>query len=119
SVLENLSASPSTPAVAAVLRELGANVAQHGSRWHVQGIGVGSFLAPRTSLDLAATGEAAPLLIGLLGAHAFTTEFKGLGQTPDILAMLDFLLRNGALVEHEGPLIRIRAPRFGIPLDMA
>jgi 3-phosphoshikimate 1-carboxyvinyltransferase len=119
SVLENLSAAPSTAAVAAVLAELGANVVQRGSRWHVQGIGVGSFLAPRAPLEMAATGGAAPLLVGLLGAHAFTTEFKGLGQSPDTLAILDFLLRNGALVEHEGALIRVRAPRFGIPLDMA
>ena len=119
SVLKNLSTAPSTAAVAAVLGELGAHIDEQGDSWHVQGIGVGSFLAPRGALDVAATGEAAALLVGLLGAHDFTTEFKGLAHTPDVLAMLDFLKRNGALVEDDGVLTRLRAPRFGIPLDMA
>lgn len=119
SVLENLSRSPQTGALAALLAELGVHVAERAGRWHVQGIGVASFLAPRQPLDMTQIGDAAPMLVGLLGAHDFATEFKGLAQTPDVLAMLDFLLRNGGLVEHEGNLIRVRAPRFGIPLDLA
>ena len=119
SVLDNLSTSPQTRAVAALLAELGVHVAERAGRWHVQGIGVAGFLTPRGPLDMTQIGDAAPLLVGLLGAHDFATEFKTLAQTPDVLAMLDFLVRNGGLVEHEGGLIRIRAPRFGIPLDLA
>ena len=118
SVLEGLSLDRQTEAVAGVLRQLGAHVALRSGRWHVQGIGVGGFLEPEGALEMSETGDAAPLLVGLLGAHDFPTSLLGLVPNPVTEALLDFLRRGGGLVERDGAGAQIRGPRFGIPLDL-
>src|SRR4029078_11413551 len=70
SVLENLSRSPQTGALAALLAELGVRVAERAGRWHVQGIGVASFLAPRQPRHMTPIRDTAPALGGVFGARA-------------------------------------------------
>jgi len=70
SVLDNIGGAQAE-AVAAILRRLGARIDQRPGGWHVQGIGTAGFLTPDGPFDLGATGEAAPLLLGLLGGHDF------------------------------------------------
>ena len=119
SVIENLSAGPEAMAVLAVLRTLGPNFAERSGRWHVQGIGTGGFLTPSAPLDLSGAGAAAPLLLGLLGAHDFETELRQVAALPMSEALLDFIRRGGGRAERTGDNVRLRAPRFGIPLDLA
>jgi 3-phosphoshikimate 1-carboxyvinyltransferase len=119
SVLDNMTCGPGAEAVASILRRLGARIDQQPSGWHVQGIGIGGFLSPDGPFDLGATGEAAPLLLGLLGGHDFCSELTGLGAVPTAEALLDFIARNGGQVERQGEIVRVRAPRFAIPFDLA
>lgn len=119
SVLENIGGGAQSEAVAAILRRLGARIDQQAGGWHVQGIGIGGFLTPDGPFDLGATGEAAPLLLGLLGGHNFWSELTGLAGVPDAEAVLDFIARNGGQVERGGDVVRVRAPRFSIPFDLA
>jgi 3-phosphoshikimate 1-carboxyvinyltransferase len=118
SVIDNIGGAQ-TEAVAAILRRLGARIDAQPSGWHVQGIGTGGFLTPDGPFDLGATGEAAPLLLGILGGHDFWSELTRLGGQPTIAALLDFIARNGGRVERGAEAVRIRAPRFGIPFDLA
>ena len=119
SVIENLSSGPAANAVVAALRQCGAHLAERSGRWHVQGIGIGGFLAPTGPIDLAGTGDAGTLLLGLLGAHDFDTRISHAAALPMTEALLDFLRRGGARAERSGEDIALRAPRFGIPLDLA
>lgn len=118
SVLDNIGGAQAE-AVAAILRRLGARIDQRPGGWHVQGIGTAGFLTPDGPFDLGATGEAAPLLLGLLGGHDFCSELTGLAGTPNAGPLLDFIARNGGQVEREGDTVRVRAPRFAIPFDLA
>jgi 3-phosphoshikimate 1-carboxyvinyltransferase len=119
SVIENLDSGPETTAVLAVLRALGPHLAERNGRWHVQGIGTGGLLTPSGPLDLDGAGAATPLLLGLLGAHDFETELRHVAVLPMGEALLDFLRRGGGRAERNGDTVRLRAPRFGIPLDLA
>jgi 3-phosphoshikimate 1-carboxyvinyltransferase len=119
SVVENVCKDISVNAVMQALGQLGVPISHTNERWHVQGIGVGGFLAPEARIDLGKTGSGALLLIALLAAHDFETEFAGVAPTPMNEALLDFLRRNGVRVERSGETVTVRAPRFGIPLDLA
>ncbi|MEO8758457.1 MAG: hypothetical protein ABI398_11990 [Devosia sp.] len=119
SVIEGLSGGREAATVIAVLRQLGAHFAERAHRWHAQGIGTGGFLTPNGPLDLTGAGDAAQLLVGLLGAHDFDSSFIGLTAAPMGEALLDFVRRNGGKVERTGEIVTVRAPRFGIPLDLA
>lgn len=45
--------------------------------WHVQGLGTGSLLEPSQVLDFGNSGTGARLVMGLAGAHAFSSTFMG------------------------------------------
>ncbi|HEX4296509.1 MAG TPA: hypothetical protein VHZ56_00650 [Devosia sp.] len=119
SVLDNLDAGPGTAAVMELLPRLGARLDRHGERIHVQGIGVGGFLAPEAPIDLPPLGEAGLLVLALLAAHDFETRFTGCMAAPMTDALLDFLQRNGSRIGRHGTDLVTRAPRFGLPLDLA
>jgi 3-phosphoshikimate 1-carboxyvinyltransferase len=119
SVLENIGGGPRTLAVGEILRRLGARVDLQPGGWHVQGIGTGGFLTPDGPFDLGATGDAAPLLLGLLGGHDFCSDLTGLDGLANTGALLDFIGRNGGQVDRQDAVVRVRAPRFGIPFDLA
>ncbi|PLW75905.1 3-phosphoshikimate 1-carboxyvinyltransferase [Cohaesibacter celericrescens] len=48
--------------------------------WFVEGLGTGSLLEPSTVLDFGNSGTGARLVMGLAGAHAFSTTFMGDGS---------------------------------------
>jgi 3-phosphoshikimate 1-carboxyvinyltransferase len=119
SVLENLGEGAAVEAVIAALSGLGPQISRRNGRCHVQGIGVGGFLAPEGPIDLGAAGPGALLMLGLLAAHDFDARVTGLGAAPMADALLTFLGRNGVRVDRDGPTATLRGPRFPIPLDLA
>jgi 3-phosphoshikimate 1-carboxyvinyltransferase len=46
-------------------------------KWHVTGLGTGSLLEPTDVLDFGNSGTGARLVMGLAGAHAFSSTFIG------------------------------------------
>ncbi len=59
-------------------RALGGTLTRHGpGRWTVQGVGIGSLLAPRAPLDFGNAGTGARLMMGVVGGHAITAAFDG------------------------------------------
>jgi 3-phosphoshikimate 1-carboxyvinyltransferase len=116
SVLAGLAAGPATRALARRLDELGAGIAERGGRWHVKGIG--GLLAPLGPLDFSELGEAAPLLLALLAAHAFDSRIDGLVATPLGDGLLDFLRGSGIRADAEAAALRLRGARFAAPLDV-
>ena len=59
-------------------RALGATLTRHGpGRWTVEGVGVGSLLAPTGPLDFGNAGTGARLMMGVVGGHAVTATFDG------------------------------------------
>ena len=59
-------------------RALGATLTRHGpGRWTVQGVGIGSLLAPQAPLDFGNAGTGARLMMGVVGGHAITATFDG------------------------------------------
>jgi 3-phosphoshikimate 1-carboxyvinyltransferase len=119
SIIAQSSGGPEIGATIRALEQLGAHFEFIDECWHVLGLGIGGFLAPRAPIDLSEMGEGAPVLIGLLGAHEFDTVFTGVPASPVIDALLDFLRRNGASIELGTGSVQVRGPRFGIPLDLA
>lgn len=118
SVIDNASTAPMVGVTAGVLEALGAHLDRKGRRWHVQGIGTGGFLEPVAPIDLSEAGAVAPLFLGLLGGHDFSTEITGLAADPTTEALLGFIARGGGIAERAGDRVRIRGPRFSIPLDI-
>jgi 3-phosphoshikimate 1-carboxyvinyltransferase len=118
SVIDNASVAPMVGTTATVLTALGAHLDLKGRRWHVQGIGTGGFLEPAAPIDLSQAGPVAPLFLGLLGGHDFPTEIAGLAAEPANEALLGFIARGGGVAEREAGRVRIRGPRFSIPLDI-
>ena len=45
--------------------------------WHVEGLGTGSLIEPNQVLDFGNSGTGARLVMGIAGAHAFSTTFMG------------------------------------------
>lgn len=63
---------------AGACRALGAEVQKRGEgSWLVRGCGIGSLLAPRSTLDFGNSGTGMRLMMGVAGGHAITTCFDG------------------------------------------
>ena len=62
---------------AAACRALGATISRDGASWIVQGMGIGSLLAPREPLDFGNAGTGARLMLGVVGGHPLRATFDG------------------------------------------
>jgi len=62
---------------AAACQALGATVSRDGSAWVVQGMGIGSLLAPRETLDFGNAGTGSRLMLGVVGGHPIRACFDG------------------------------------------
>ena len=63
---------------AKAMAAFGAKVRQNeNGAWFVEGLGTGSLLEPTAVLDFGNSGTGARLVMGLAGAHAFSTTFMG------------------------------------------
>ncbi len=59
-------------------RALGAVVERHGAgRWSVNGLGIGSLLAPRRALDFGNAGTGSRLMMGVVGGNPIVATFDG------------------------------------------
>ncbi len=58
-------------------RALGATIAREGAAWIVHGVGIGSLLPPRDTLDFGNAGTGSRLMLGLVGGHPLTARFDG------------------------------------------
>jgi len=59
-------------------RALGARVERVGQgRWTVDGLGIGSILAPEGTLDFGNAGTGSRLIMGVVGGHGVTAAFDG------------------------------------------
>ena len=86
-------------------RALGALVERRGpGRWSVSGLGIGSLLAPRETLDFGNAGTGSRLMMGVVGSHPIIATFDGdasLRKRP-MRRILDPLKLMGAQVIAEG-----------------
>ncbi len=62
---------------AAACRALGATIERDGASWVVHGVGVGSLLAPRGTLDFGNAGTGSRLMLGVVGGHPIEACFDG------------------------------------------
>jgi 3-phosphoshikimate 1-carboxyvinyltransferase len=85
-------------------RALGAKVERQGeTRWSIQGMGLGSLLPPRATLDFGNAGTGTRLMLGVVGGHGITARFDGdasLRKRP-MRRVLDPLALMGAEVLEE------------------
>jgi 3-phosphoshikimate 1-carboxyvinyltransferase len=59
-------------------KALGARLERTGEgRWRVNGLGVGSILAPQETLDFGNAGTGSRLMMGVVGGHGVTAAFDG------------------------------------------
>ena len=58
-------------------RALGATIARDGDAWIVHGVGIGSLLPPRDTLDFGNAGTGSRLMLGVVGGHPLTARFDG------------------------------------------
>ena len=58
-------------------RALGAKIERQGAVWIVHGVGVGSLLPPRDTLDFGNAGTGARLMLGVVGGHPIRAAFDG------------------------------------------
>src|ERR1700722_941833 len=57
-------------------KALGARIERLGEgRWRVNGLGVGSILAPEATLDFGNAGTGSRLMMGVVGGHGVTAGF--------------------------------------------
>ncbi len=56
---------------------LGATITREGTAWIVQGMGIGSLLAPRETLDFGNAGTGSRLMLGVVGGHPIRARFDG------------------------------------------
>jgi 3-phosphoshikimate 1-carboxyvinyltransferase len=86
-------------------RVLGAGVERLGpGRWRIDGMGIGSILAPERALDFGNAGTGSRLIMGVVGGHGVTAEFDGdasLRKRP-MRRILDPLALMGAEILAEG-----------------
>ena len=111
-------------ATANAVRAMGATVERlrEGS-WRVQGLGVGTLLAPKSPLDFGNAGTGSRLTMGVVAGHPFDATFDGdasLRKRP-MRRILDPLVQMGAeaIEQAEGgrlPL-RLRGVREPIPIS--
>lgn len=86
---------------------LGAKVTREGNgRWSVNGMGIGTLLAPRDVLDFGNAGTGSRLMMGVVAGHGITAGFDGDAslRTRPMRRILDPLTLMGAeiLTEAEG-----------------
>ena len=62
---------------AAACRALGASITRDGAAWIVHGMGIGSLLAPRETLDFGNAGTGSRLMLGVVGGHPIRATFDG------------------------------------------
>lgn len=63
---------------AKAMAAFGANIRKsEDGTWHIEGLGTGSLLEPSEVLDFGNSGTGARLVMGLAGAHAFSSTFMG------------------------------------------
>ena len=62
---------------AAACRALGATIERAGGAWIVQGVGIGTLLAPRHTLDFGNAGTGSRLMLGVVGGHPIRACFDG------------------------------------------
>lgn len=104
------------------MQALGAKIEKIDQTWHIDGLGVGGFLAPQTDLDFGNAGTGARLTMGLVGAYRFITRFTGdasLSARP-MKRVLDPLRAIGVEVveHHDNRLpIALRGPATPVPVD--
>jgi len=109
-------------ATGSAMRALGAKVEKIGDEWHIDGLGVGGFLASETDLDFGNAGTGVRLTMGLVGAYPFVTRFTGdasLTARP-MKRVLDPLRAIGVeVVEHHDDRlpIALRGPSTPVPVD--
>src|SRR5690606_16764302 len=110
-------------ATAQAVRAMGASVVREAEgRWRVNGLGVGTLLAPREVLDFGNAGTGSRLAMGVVAGHPFEAVFDGdasLRKRP-MRRILDPLMQMGAetVEQAEGgrlPL-RLRGAREVIPI---
>ncbi len=84
---------------AQTLRELGAQLDQHGGgAWRVRGVGVAGFAAPARTLDFGNSGTGCRLMLGAVAGCPITANFDGDAslRTRPMRRILDPLERIGA-----------------------
>ena len=90
---------------AAACQALGARIVRHAEgRWSVDGMGLGSLLAPRETLDFGNAGTGSRLMMGVVAGHDVTATFDGdasLRKRP-MRRILDPLTLMGAEVLSQG-----------------
>jgi 3-phosphoshikimate 1-carboxyvinyltransferase len=118
STLEHLAGGPDMSALATALRQLGPAISQKGDSWSVHGMGVGCLLAPEGSIEVGGLGEAALMLIAILGVQDFAATLTGYAPTAMSEALLDFLHRTGTRVERTDAALSLHGPRFALPIDL-
>ncbi|VVB42963.1 3-phosphoshikimate 1-carboxyvinyltransferase [Beijerinckiaceae bacterium RH CH11] len=62
---------------AAAARALGATITRDADAWVVQGVGIGTLLAPRDTLDFGNAGTGSRLMLGVVGGHPIRARFDG------------------------------------------
>ncbi len=62
---------------AGACRALGATIERDGTAWVVRGMGVGSLLPPRDTLDFGNAGTGSRLMLGVVGGHPLRARFDG------------------------------------------
>ena len=58
-------------------RALGATITREGEAWIVRGVGIGTLLAPRETLDFGNAGTGSRLMLGVVGGHPIRARFDG------------------------------------------
>ena len=98
----------------AACRALGARIERRGEGfWRVDGVGIGTLLEPRETLDFGNAGTGVRPMMGVVGGHGITATFDGdasLRKRP-MRRVLDPLVLMGAEVvsQEEGGRCPIRA----------
>ena len=121
--IEGLLEGEDVIATAKAVRAMGASVAREAEgRWRVNGLGVGTLLAPREVLDFGNAGTGSRLTMGVVAGHPFEAVFDGdasLRKRP-MRRILDPLVQMGAEVVEQaegGRLpLRLRGAREVIPI---
>ncbi|MDP1910666.1 MAG: 3-phosphoshikimate 1-carboxyvinyltransferase, partial [Hyphomicrobium sp.] len=121
--IEGLLEGEDVIATAKAVLAMGASVTREAEgRWRVNGLGVGTLLAPREALDFGNAGTGSRLAMGVVAGHPFEAVFDGdasLRKRP-MRRILDPLMQMGAetVEQAEGgrlPL-RLRGAREVIPI---
>ena len=58
-------------------RALGATITRDGDAWVVRGVGIGTLMAPRETLDFGNAGTGSRLMLGVVGGHPIRACFDG------------------------------------------